>query len=380
MSPSRSASKHQANGPPAPKPPSRGTRKLAVLDWDAAFEATPAAAAGRQRGCDGRDLLSVDRRRRSCSRRRSNTASSMARSDRRPARRRSRQRARHRAACSSSPTSRWPRGAARRSGCPRTSRAATCSGTRCAMRRAPGSSCSATRSCGASASRRRLRRSRSSRARSAGRRSRTSPTKRETPINADFVLRFLLARGVRPRAVLRRAEPGDVQRDGVGVRPAEPGAGRSRRPGSARAVRRGPAHRRRSAAADHRRRAARPVRRRPLAALRDAARSASGALRRRRSRERDLHARRAAGAAGARAAARPRTPRCTISRRSTRTTSRTRTPTTFCARWPRNRIPAIVVLPPMNHALLHRYVDNAAYRANSVRLAQLAAPVPLRGR
>ncbi len=38
----------------------------------------------------------------------------------------------------------------------------------------------------------------------------------------------------------------------------------------------------------------------------------------------------------------------------------------------RNRIPALVVLPPINHALLHPYIDNAAYRANLARLTQLA--------
>jgi len=38
----------------------------------------------------------------------------------------------------------------------------------------------------------------------------------------------------------------------------------------------------------------------------------------------------------------------------------------------RAAIPAVVVLPPINHALLHPYVDNAAYRANLGRLAALA--------
>ncbi|HZO94686.1 MAG TPA: hypothetical protein VFB22_13100 [Candidatus Baltobacteraceae bacterium] len=38
----------------------------------------------------------------------------------------------------------------------------------------------------------------------------------------------------------------------------------------------------------------------------------------------------------------------------------------------KHRIPGIVLLPPVNHALLHRYVDNAAYDANRRRVARLA--------
>jgi hypothetical protein len=36
------------------------------------------------------------------------------------------------------------------------------------------------------------------------------------------------------------------------------------------------------------------------------------------------------------------------------------------------RIPALVVLPPVNHALLHPYIDNAAYDDNLRRIARLA--------
>jgi hypothetical protein len=36
------------------------------------------------------------------------------------------------------------------------------------------------------------------------------------------------------------------------------------------------------------------------------------------------------------------------------------------------RIPALVVLPPVNHALLHLYIDNAAYAANLARVQRLA--------
>ncbi len=38
-----------------------------------------------------------------------------------------------------------------------------------------------------------------------------------------------------------------------------------------------------------------------------------------------------------------------------------------------HRIPAIVVLPPVNHAILHAYIDNAAYADNLRRIARLAA-------
>ncbi|HEX3467877.1 MAG TPA: hypothetical protein VHT05_07365 [Candidatus Elarobacter sp.] len=36
-------------------------------------------------------------------------------------------------------------------------------------------------------------------------------------------------------------------------------------------------------------------------------------------------------------------------------------------------VPALVVLPPTNHALLHAYIDNPAYTANLMRLTRLAA-------
>jgi len=38
-----------------------------------------------------------------------------------------------------------------------------------------------------------------------------------------------------------------------------------------------------------------------------------------------------------------------------------------------HHIPALVVLPPVNHALLHAYIDNPAYAANLARLSRLAA-------
>lgn len=38
----------------------------------------------------------------------------------------------------------------------------------------------------------------------------------------------------------------------------------------------------------------------------------------------------------------------------------------------RAHVPALVVLPPTNHALLHAYIDNPAYTANLARLARLA--------